>query len=79
MSKKIKNGLLKVTFSHTTKNGTNSCWFKFKEATLSYLCHYWRNQKGFRYLKIYEKLDNGSCGSQIGWINHTKSDLLVNY
>jgi len=79
MSKKIKNGLLKVTFSHTTKNGTNSCWFKFKESTLSYLCHYWRSQKGFRYLKIYEKLENGSCGKQIGWLNHSKSDLSVNY
>ena len=72
---KIKNGLLKVTFSHTTKNGTTSCWFKFKEATLSYLCHYWRNQKGFRYLKIFEKLENGSCGRQIGFVTLVTQNL----
>ena len=75
MSYKIKNGLCKVTFSHTVKNGTNSCWFKFKEATLSYLSFYWRNQKGFRYLKIYSKLSDGSCGPQIGYITLSKSQL----
>jgi hypothetical protein len=72
---KLKNGLLKVTFFHTTKNGTNSCWFKFKEATLSYLCYYWRNQTGFRYLKIYEKLENGTCGNKIGYITMTTQNL----
>jgi hypothetical protein len=74
---KIKNGLLLVTFSHTLKNGKDSCWFKFKEATLSYLCHYWRSKEGFRYLKIYEKLENGSCGRKIGYVTLDKSELSI--
>lgn len=75
MSKKIKNGLLKVTFTHILANGTHSCWFKFKEASLSYLCHYWRNKEAFRYLKIYQKLDNGKCGQKLGYITRDKAEL----
>lgn len=72
---KLKNGLLKVTFNHILANGTNSCWFKFKEATLSYLCHYWRNKDEFFYLKIYTKNDDGSCGPQIGYITRSSQNL----
>ncbi|SNS02641.1 hypothetical protein [Flavobacterium sp. ov086] len=75
MSTKLKNGLLKVTFSHILANGTDSCWFKFKEASLQYLSYYWRSKEDFRYLKIYQKLENGSCGPKIGYITRDKAEL----
>ncbi len=68
MSLIVKNALIKVTFEHILTNGTNSCWFKVKSTYFSYMIKYWRNQRGFRYLKIYPKLDNGSAGNQIGFI-----------
>nr|WP_294931275.1 hypothetical protein [uncultured Flavobacterium sp.] len=75
MSTKLKNGLLKVTFNHILKNGTNSCWFKFKEASLQYLSYYWRSKEAFKYLKIYLKNEDGSCGPQIGYITRNKEHL----
>lgn len=67
----ITKSLFKVTFDHTLTNGTNSCWFKVKKTSLTYAVKYWRAQRGFRYLKIYPKFENGSIGGQTGFITLT--------
>ncbi|MFV8344580.1 hypothetical protein [Flavobacterium sp. ZB4P13] len=75
MSKIIKNALIKVTFDRILTNGKNFCWFKVKSTYLSYMVKYWRGKVDFRYLKIYPKNEDGSCGSQIGYITRTKVEF----
>ena len=75
MSQKIKNALLKVTFTNILKNGTNSCWLPVKkEAFLSTIAKYWYSKANFHYLKIYDK----DTRQQIGYITRQKIDYTPN-
>ncbi|WP_308131747.1 hypothetical protein [uncultured Flavobacterium sp.] len=75
MSNYIVNAVAKVTFHRVLKNGTNSCWLKIKKASFSYTQRYWLAKPDFYYLKIYEKLENGTIGRQIGFITRSTSQF----
>lgn len=66
---KFKKVIVKVTFTPETvlANGTNSCWFRYKVASIAYLIKYWRPKPNFYYLKVYD-YSTGKVGEQLGFV-----------
>jgi hypothetical protein len=65
---RIQQGVIQVTFQNGGKP-----FFRVSRTYLSTLAKYWRNQNGFKYLKIYDIVDYSKgkrhvLGGQTGYI-----------